>query len=153
MTYLKPATLLLATALLACSGEKKADQTAADSTTVTYEQVAAESSAIVNQLRTAAAEINKSCPVQIDAVTRLDSAQALSGTELQYNYTLLTASRDQFDVAKLERTAKPALIEAVKTTPQMAQLREYSITMVYNYRDKDGQFLLKIPVTPADYTR
>ena len=149
---MKPLLLFLTATLSACSGEKTA-QTAADSTTVTYEQVAAESAAVINQLRNAATEINRSCPVQVDAGTRLDSAQVLSDTELQYNYSLISATREEFDVAKLEAITKPMLIDAVKTNTALADLRDHSITIVYNYRDKDGQFLLKIPVTPSDYTK
>jgi hypothetical protein len=142
----------LLTLLLACSPEKKAEQTAADQP-VSYEQVSAESAAVMNQLHTAAREINRACPVQINPETRLDSTQVLSATELQFNYTLTTASRSSLDLAQLEAITKPALIESVKTNTAMADLRDHSITMIYNYRDQDGDFLLKIPVTPADYAR
>lgn len=142
----------LLTLLLACAPEKKAEQASGDKP-VSYEQVSAESAAIMNQLHKAASEINSACPVQINPETRLDSAQVLSETELQFNYTLMTVNRTDFDVAKLEATTRPALIESVKANTAMADLRDHSITMVYNYRDKDGEFLLKIPVTPADYAR
>ncbi|HEX9956051.1 MAG TPA: hypothetical protein VGA96_02305 [Fibrella sp.] len=148
---MKTLITLLLTALLACSQEKKTEQTADSKPAVTYEQVEAESAAIMNQLHNAATEINSACPVQIDPGTRLDSAQVLSQTELQFNYTLTTASRDKLDIAQLEAVTKPALIESVKTNTAMTDLRDHSITMVYNYRDMNGEYLLKIPVTPADY--
>ncbi|HEY0109687.1 MAG TPA: hypothetical protein VGB67_08680 [Fibrella sp.] len=148
---MKTLITLLLTALLACSQEKKTEQTADSKSAVTYEQVEAESAAIMNQLHNAATEINSACPVQIDPGTRLDSAQVLSQTELQFNYTLTTASRDKLDIAQLEAVTKPALIESVKTNTAMTDLRDHSITMVYNYRDMNGEYLLKIPVTPADY--
>nr|ARK11204.1 hypothetical protein A6C57_13230 [Fibrella sp. ES10-3-2-2] len=150
-TPMKPLLILSLTTLLACSGEKKAEQAAGPEQSVTYDQVAAESAAVMNQLHTAAREINSACPVQIDAATRLDSAQVLSETALQFNYTLTSSSRDEIDMTQLEANTKPGLIESVKTNSAMTDLRDHSITMVYNYRDKNGEFLLKIPVTPADY--
>lgn len=146
-------TALLVTGLLACSQEKKTEQPAQSQTVPTYEQVAAESAAIMNQLHTAANEINQVCPLQVDAATRLDSAQVLSETELQFNYTLTTASRDNVDLVQLQATTKPALIQSVKANSAMADLRDHSITMVYNYRDMNGEYLLKIPITPTDYAK
>ncbi|WP_375447922.1 hypothetical protein [uncultured Fibrella sp.] len=140
------------TCSLACSPEKKTEQNNADST-VSFDKVAAESAAVLNQLHNAAREINSACPVQIDPATRLDSAQVLSEAALQFNYTLITASRDDIDLQQLEVTTKPALIESVKTNSAMNDLRDHSITMVYNYRDRNGEYLLKIPVTPTDYAR
>ncbi|MEZ0539481.1 hypothetical protein [Fibrella arboris] len=144
---------LLLFGLLACSGGKQTDQANADSTTVSFDNVAAQSAAVLDQLHHAAREINSACPVQIDPATRLDSAQVLSEAALQFNYTLTTASRGEVDLVQLEATTKPALIESVKTNTAMNDLRDHSITMVYNYRDKNGEYLLKIPVTPTDYAR
>ncbi len=143
--------LLLTAGMMACS--QKAEQSKTAEQPVTYEEVATESAAIMNQLHNAAKEINSACPIQIDAGTRLDSAHVLSETELQFNYTLINALREDYDLAQLEATTKPGLIESVKTNSAMANLREHSITMVYNYRDMNGEYLLKIPVTPADYAK
>lgn len=143
---------LLTAALLACSDSKKTEAGGqADSTTVSYEQVAAESSAIINQLTNAAVEINRQTPMQIDAGTRLDSAHAASTTELQYFYTLTSVDRASVDAAKLEATTKPVLVQSIKTNPAMAELRDHSITMTYLYRDRSGQQVMRIEVGPAEY--
>ena len=153
--YYRISLLLLihATLFLACSGEKKPAQKPVNEPAVTYDQVAAESAAVLNQLRDAAREINRACPVQIDPATRLDSAQVLSEAALQFNYTLTTSSRETIDKTQLEANTKPGLIESVKANRAMTDLRDHSITMVYYYRDKNGEFLLKIPITPADYAQ
>ncbi|CCH02778.1 hypothetical protein FAES_4779 [Fibrella aestuarina BUZ 2] len=143
--------------IVACSEGKKAESTAqppTDSTsTAIYDQVAAESSAIADQLKNAAAEINRQCPIQVDAGTRLDSAHAVSTTELQYFYTLTAVVRADMpmDVAQLEAQTKPMLIESVKTNPAMAELRDHSVTMTYLYRDRTGEFVMRIPVGPTEY--
>lgn len=149
---MKRLVTLFVVGLLACSPEKKAEQPT-EGKPVSYEQVSAESAAVLDQLHRAAREINSACPVQIDAATRLDSAQVVSETVLQFNYTLTAASRDDVDLAQLEATTKPALIESVKTNSAMTDLRDHSITMVYNYRDRNGEYLLKIPVGPTDYAQ
>lgn len=146
-------TVLLLTGVLACSQEKKTEQTADSQAPPAYEQIAAESAAIMNQLHTAANEINQVCPLQVDAATRLDSAEVLSDTELQFNYTLTTASREDVDLTQLQATTKPALVQSVKANSALADLRDHSITMVYNYRDMNGEYLLRIPITPTDYAK
>lgn len=144
---------LLTAALSACSSDKKTEQTGqADSaSTVTYEQVAAESAAVNDQLRNAVAEINRQCPMQVDAGTRLDSAHAVSRTELQYNYTLTALARADVDVAQLEATTKPMLIESVRTNPAMADLRDHSIMMTYLYRDRNGEQVMRLSIGPTEY--
>lgn len=154
-SLLVAAPLLLLT--LACSDGKKAESTAQPPTdsvsTAIYDQVAAESAAITDQLKQAAADINRQCPIQVDAGTRLDSAHAASTTELQYFYTLTALVRADMtmDVAQLEAQTKPMLIESVKTNPAMAELRDHSVTMTYLYRDRTGEFVMRIPVGPAEY--
>ena len=42
----------------------------------------------------AASEINKTCPVMVDNVTRLDNSIALPNNVFQYNYTLVSVIKD-----------------------------------------------------------
>jgi hypothetical protein len=149
------AVLLLSGCCLACTSTDKTTSATQqpDSATVTYEQVAAESAAVLNQLTDAAAEVNRQCPVQVDAGTRLDSARAASATELQYFYTLTALDRNTMtaDIAQLEARTKPMLAEMVRTTPAMADLRAHSVTLTYLYRDRNGTPLMRIPIGPAEY--
>jgi hypothetical protein len=150
--------LVLMAGCFACTSMEKTDSTTqrTDSVaTVIYEQVAAESAAVMDQLQKAAEEINRQCPVQVDTGTRLDSAQAMSATELQYFYTLTATDRAtaNFDVAQLEVRTKPMLIESVRTNQAMADLREHSVTLIYTYRDRVGTPVMRIPVGPAEYGR
>jgi hypothetical protein len=140
----------------ACSSPSKtssATQQTDSTTTVTYEQVAAESAAVMEQLQKAAKEINRQCPLQVDAGTRLDSARATSATELQYFYTLTATDRAAMtvDIAQLEAQTKPMLVESVRTNQAMADLREHSVTLIYNYSDRVGTPVMRIPIGPAEY--
>jgi len=42
-------------------------------------------------------------------------------------------------------------INNVKTNPDLKIYRDNKVTMAYNYKDKNGIFVLKISVTPGLY--
>jgi len=100
----------------------------------------------------AASEINKSCPIMVDQETRLDNTVALPENIFQYNYTLVNMEKATADISQLETYLKPILINGVKTNPDMKVNRDNKTTMGYYYKDKNGEFLFKILVTPDTYT-
>jgi hypothetical protein len=108
----------------------------------TYDQVMME----------AASEINKSCPMMVDQDTRLDNAVALPANIFQYNYTLVNLEKAKTDVSQIENYLTPILINNVKTNPDMKINRDNKTTMGYYYKDRNGEFLFKILVTPELYT-
>jgi hypothetical protein len=81
------------------------------------------------------------------------SDSASSGTTYEQVATESAAIADQLDVAKLEATTRPALIESVRTNAAMAELRDHSITMTYLYRDSNGEQVMRLSVGPAEYGR
>jgi len=98
-----------------------------------------------------ASEINKSCPMMIDADTRLDNAVALPGNVFQYNYTLIHLEKATADPEEMRNLIGPTIINYVKTNPQMKPQRDLKTTINYYYKDKAGLFLLMISVTPDKY--
>jgi hypothetical protein len=109
------------------------------------------SSSINQQLMSMASELNKSCPINVDKDTRLDNVIVGSGNSFSYNYTLINLTSSQIDPRSLNDYLKPRLINVVKTSPEMKYFRDNSITIEYRYSDKDGIFVLSIPITPKDY--
>ena len=99
----------------------------------------------------AASEINKSCPIMVDHETRLDNAVALPENVFQYNYTLVNMEKAAIDVPRLENYLRPTLINNVKTNPDMKINRDNKTTMGYYYKDRHGEFLFKILITPDLY--
>jgi hypothetical protein len=57
-----------------------------------------------------AEELNRNCPMMADNDTRLDSAVALPGNILQYNYTFINLVKDSLDAELLSYSLKPAMI-------------------------------------------
>ena len=98
-----------------------------------------------------ASEINKSCPIMIDAETRLDNAIALPNNVFQYNYTLVDIDKASTDTLGMRKILEPNIIKYVKTNPQMRPQREHKTTVNYYYKDKTGAFLILISVTPEKY--
>ena len=98
-----------------------------------------------------ASEINKSCPIMIDAETRLDNAIALPKKTFQYNYTLVNCEQGYIDTTDIVTRIEPRIVNTVKSSPEMAYLRERDVIFSYNYSDKNGNYLFKILVTPVEY--
>lgn len=101
----------------------------------------------------AASEINKSCPMMVDAETQLDNVVALPDNVFQYNYTLVNVLESNLDVdiQLVKDGLTPEIINNVKTNPDLAFYRENKTTVEYNYKDKEGSFLMKISVSPDLY--
>lgn len=98
-----------------------------------------------------ASELNKSCPMMIDAETRLDNAVALPGNVFQYNYTLVHIEKATADPEEMRNLMGPRIVNYVKTNPQMKPQRDRKTTINYCYKDKAGIFFLMIAVTPDKY--
>jgi hypothetical protein len=99
----------------------------------------------------AASEINKTCPIMVDQYTRLDNVLAMPDNACQYNYTLVNIDKSEVNLDIVKKYIKPGLINNVKTSPDLKIYRDNKTTMVYNYRDKNGVFILKYSVTPDMY--
>ena len=99
----------------------------------------------------AASEINKTCPIIVDKDTRLDNVVALPENVFQYNYTLVNLDKSEVNIDTVKKYIEPGIINNVRTHPDLKPYRDNKVTMAYNYRDKDGEFVLKISVTPDMY--
>ena len=99
----------------------------------------------------AASELNKTCPIMVDRDTRLDNAVALPDNIFQYNYTLVNLDKSEVNIDTVKKYFEPGLINNVKTNPDLKAYRDNKVTMAYYYKDKNGEFVLKISVTPDLY--
>lgn len=104
-----------------------------------------------SQLVAVASEINKKCPMTIDAETRLDTTVALPGNKFQYMYTLVNFKKDQIDVDTLKKTMRPSILNTIKTNPDLKTFRDNNVTMIYNYRDKNGVTVMQLEYMSSDY--
>jgi hypothetical protein len=100
----------------------------------------------------AASQLNKTCPIMVDQDTRLDNAVALPNNIFQYNYTLVNLNKSEVNIDTVKKYVEPGLINNVKTNPDLKAFRDNKVTMAYSYKDKNGEFVLKISVTPDMYS-
>lgn len=90
-------------------------------------------------------ELNGHYPMMVDSATRLDSVTA-EGRILRYNYSLLNASVDELDVDATRAALKPLVEQQATGMAFLKQLLDRGATIVFSYKDKDGQEITAIDV-------
>lgn len=108
--------------------------------------------AVYKEVVKASQELNKQCPMVIDADTRLDNTTATDNpVKLTYNYSVTTIAKKDVE-AQLE-TIKKGMEERTKnivdTNPQMKFYSENHVQLTYSYKDKNGEFLFDFTITPT----
>jgi hypothetical protein len=103
-------------------------------------------------MRHTAAELNKTCPQQVDHDTRLDSASALSNKTFRYNYTL-QFPKDSIEVEMLVLSVKPLMLNNVRTNADLQLFRENDVIFEYYFKDQHGEFLTRITISPEEYLK
>lgn len=98
-----------------------------------------------------ASESNKTCPMMVDQITRMDNAVALPGRIFQYNFTMINMDVASIETEELKKNLEPVIVNTVKTSPELKLFRDKEITIVYYYRDSNGNFMFKISVGPEQY--
>lgn len=103
------------------------------------------------QMKEAAIEVNKKCPMVVDEYSRLDSASAIDDKNFLYYYTLVDIEKSEVNLDTVNKYIRPNIISNVKNTPELKVFRDNKVTIDYNYYDKNGVFVTKISVTPEIY--
>lgn len=103
------------------------------------------------QMMQIASELNKSCPMMVDAATQLDNAIALPENTFQYNYTLVSMEIETVDISELKNYLEPIILNTIKTNPDLKIFRDNEVIMAYNYKDRSGKHLFKLSFKPGNY--
>lgn len=100
----------------------------------------------------AATEIlNRNCPEMIDPETRLDSVIFSEEGQLFYYYTLTEREESKIDPTAFTAYMIPEVISNVRKNPYLKMHRDSSVTIVFDYRDRDGVFVAEFFIGPKDY--
>lgn len=121
-----------------------------------YEKIFAQSDNlkyIDKQLALTANYLNKSCPIMTGNNLRLNNVTAIPGNVFQYNYSLLDVTRATFDYENAMNVIVPQMINGAKTNPDLKSFRDLKTTLIYNYTDKNGTFIIKVKITPEMYLK
>lgn len=87
----------------------------------------------------------------VDQDTRLDNTVALPDNAFQYNYTLVNLTKQDIDIKDFENYMVPQITNNVKTNPDLQVFRDNKVTMKYSYKDKNGEYITQISVSPNEY--
>ena len=98
-----------------------------------------------------AKQMNKHCPTMVDEETRLDKVSALANKSLQFNYTLIYRDKDSVPIGNLKQFMEPVILNKIKNSPTLSKYVSKDLTWVYNYSDKNGDFIFKITYTPDQF--
>ena len=96
-------------------------------------------------------KINKTCPSKVDEDIRLDNTMALPNNKFKYNYTLINLVKQNIDSNEIKDLLEPTLINNIKSSPDFKIFRDNKTTLTFNFKDKNGQYVLEINVTPKNY--
>lgn len=103
------------------------------------------------QLMIIAEKLNKTCPFMVDRDTRLDNAIGGPGKNFTYNYTVVNYAAEEIDADQVKSNIYPAMLNDIKTNPDIEIFRKNEVTLIYKYKDKNGKFLFDIEISPEDY--
>ncbi len=91
--------------------------------------------------------INNKCPEWVDPESRLDSVLLLP-EGLTFYYSLPNKERSAFDPNAFKAFLLPEIIENIQTNHRLKMFRDSSITMVFNYLDRNGELVTEFSVKP-----
>jgi hypothetical protein len=103
-------------------------------------------------LKAMSTDLNKTLPIQVDSVLKLESTVAIPAATFRYNYTL-RFDTVTYDIREFQKSLTITTVNTVKTSPDAAHFRKMFATIEYNYSDTLGNYLFRIVVKPGDYLR
>lgn len=102
-------------------------------------------------LKEAAEKMNASPNQMMDDDTRLDHVEAGPGKRITYNYTLVRVSKANVNIPELQKAMREQIIANYKTSSQMEHFRRANVEMAYRYKDKAGEPIFELMVSPKDF--
>ena len=103
------------------------------------------------RLARVAANMNQQLPMMADADTRLDKVTAGPGAQLTYAFTLPNQEKSGLDLPAFQQSLRQTIINNYKTNSSMDELRASKVKLACQYKDKNGDLIAEIAVTPKDF--
>jgi len=95
--------------------------------------------------------INNRCPEWVDPESRLDSVLLSHEGQLYYYYTLPNKDGAEMNPTAFGAFLMPKIIENIHYNPDLKMHRDSSVTMVFNYRGRNGELITEFSVGPEMY--
>lgn len=104
------------------------------------------------QLIKVADSVNKIAHNYDDSMTEFVSAESLPNKIFQYNYAL-KIDTNKYDIRKIKEVNEKQIFDSIIMAPALKELRDYNVTIIYNFIDVNKNPLYKIVFTPDTYKR
>ncbi|MDR0515864.1 MAG: hypothetical protein LBH25_02340 [Fibromonadaceae bacterium] len=105
-----------------------------------------------NTLSDTAAMFNKYLPFTLDSgIIRIDSVMVLPNKTFMYFNTLVNSSKNELDTNEIKKDFYPNLLNNIRYSSNLELLRKLETTIIYLYRDKDGNEVIKFRFEHKDY--
>jgi hypothetical protein len=101
-------------------------------------------------LSRAAETMNQKLPRMLDSDTRLDKVSADSG-RMNYFICLPNQAKAELDLPVLQEKLRRNIVANYKTNSAMVLERWNNAVLIYQYKDKNGELLFEISVSPKDF--
>lgn len=98
-------------------------------------------------LKEVADEINKHCPQRIDSTTVLDGTASVFNNTFSYNYTI-SIDTNKYHLNDMESGMTKYWQNNYKTNPAAVDFKRMKTTLLYNYKDVQGNFLFRVKINP-----
>jgi hypothetical protein len=105
----------------------------------------------VKNLASETSLLNGKCPEMVDEETRLDSVVLSTEGKLVYYYTMTQRTSANVNALAFKAYLIPAILENVRNNGSLRMFRDSSVSMEFNYRDLNGEFVTEISIEPAQY--
>ncbi len=102
-------------------------------------------------LVSATAYLNGRCPEMVDSDTRLDSVFLSQEGHLSFFYTLPGRESTSISSTAFYAYMMPEIIDNVRTNRDLKMHRDSSLTMVFNYNDRNGVQITRLILEPDKY--
>lgn len=96
-------------------------------------------------------QVNGLTPIEVDEITRLDSASFGEPAQLRYHYTLSLDSLSAAEREDMVAYMRKAIPERIRAEQGTAELNVMGVTFVYLYTNPSGEPLFELSFAPAEY--
>ena len=102
-------------------------------------------------LRATVEQVNALTPIEVDEITRLDSASYQLPATLRYHYTLSIDSLSVAERADMEEYMRATLPDRIREEKGSEALGRLGVELQYCYFNPSGKLLLELAVAPTEY--
>lgn len=96
-------------------------------------------------------QVNGLTPIEVDEITRLDSASYQLPATLRYHYTLSIDSLSVAERADMEEYMRAMLPDRIREEKGSEALGRLGVELQYCYFNPSGKLLLELTVAPTEY--